>query len=146
MAYWVAYRLLYIWWFLARPRHKGASVAVWHQGQLLVVRHSYQRGLFLPGGGVQRGETAQEAALRELREEVGLSVPAASLRLRNISSAIVAFRRDEAHIFELDSREAPSVRIDGREIVEARFVSPASLKGVGISPHLENYLQAIPTA
>jgi len=32
------------------------------------------RGYFLPGGGIEEGESAAEAAVREAREECGLSV------------------------------------------------------------------------
>ena len=41
------------------------------------MRHSYQPGWHLPGGGVGAGEPPAEAVLRELKEEVGLIESAA---------------------------------------------------------------------
>ena len=41
-------------------------------GAILLVRHTYLRGWYLPGGAVDAGETLAEAALRELREETGV--------------------------------------------------------------------------
>ena len=38
---------------------------------VLLVKHTYQRDLYLPGGGVKRGETLEEAARREAAEELG---------------------------------------------------------------------------
>lgn len=43
-------------------------------GRMLVVRTSYRRGWVFPGGMLDRGETPAEAAVREVREEVGLDV------------------------------------------------------------------------
>ena len=42
------------------------------EGRVAVVRTAH--GLFLPGGGIEAGETAREAVTREVREECGLDV------------------------------------------------------------------------
>ena len=48
-------------------------VALLEQGdKIVLVRHSYKAGWYLPGGGAKRGELPEETLLRELREEVGL--------------------------------------------------------------------------
>jgi 8-oxo-dGTP pyrophosphatase MutT (NUDIX family) len=58
---------------LRAPVAFGASAIVEDkEGRVILVRHSYQPGWHLPGGGVNRGEPPAEAILRELREEIGL--------------------------------------------------------------------------
>ena len=42
---------------------------------ILLVRHSYGEGLWsLPGGAIERGETAPMVAVRETKEETGISI------------------------------------------------------------------------
>ncbi len=55
------------------PTAMGVAGAVYDaQGRILLVKHRYNPGWRLPGGGVDRGEPPQNAILRELAEEVGL--------------------------------------------------------------------------
>ena len=49
------------------------AVALTAEGRIVLVKLSYARGWRLPGGGIEAGETDEQAALRELREEIGMS-------------------------------------------------------------------------
>lgn len=59
----------------------GASALIRDDaGRVLLVKHSYGKlNWELPGGRVEAGESVQDAALREVREETGLRVAAERL-------------------------------------------------------------------
>src|SRR5918911_1416646 len=72
LAYKLAYRMMRFYWGVRRPATHGALVTLWNQGELLLIQNSYVGYRSLPGGYVGRYETAREAAVRELREEIGV--------------------------------------------------------------------------
>jgi ADP-ribose pyrophosphatase YjhB (NUDIX family) len=59
---------------LFRPRLTlGVRIAAFDaQGRVFLVRHTYVPGFYLPGGGVELGETCRQAVMREATEEGGL--------------------------------------------------------------------------
>jgi len=49
----------------------GVRILLVRDGKVVLVKHSYQDAWFLPGGGVKRGETLEQAIRREAAEECG---------------------------------------------------------------------------
>jgi 8-oxo-dGTP pyrophosphatase MutT (NUDIX family) len=69
-----AHKLMMAGWYIRRPRTYGAhAVALTPDRKLILVKLRYARGWRLPGGGRRRGEYAQAAVIRELREEIGMA-------------------------------------------------------------------------
>lgn len=68
-------QLFRIWFRLSRPMTLGArGIVEDREGRVLLVRHTYTKGLHFPGGGVERGEPIFEALRRELEEEGGVKL------------------------------------------------------------------------
>ena len=138
--YRIGYRILRVWWYLRRPQTRGAVLALWAGPKLLIVQTSYRRTVSLPGGGLDRGEAPIDGVLRELREEVGLTLAPELLRLVNEFDQIVEHRRDHVWLFEADLAEELPVVPDGREILEALWVEPNSLAPERVPRFLARYL------
>jgi len=68
-------RLLYlafrIYCFLFRPVRTGVRVMMIRNSRVWLVRQTYMPGWYMPGGGLKRGETLDQAARREVLEETG---------------------------------------------------------------------------
>ncbi len=70
----ILYRLRKIYQFFLRPINLGVRTMLIQDGKVLLVRHVYQDGWFMPGGGMKRKETLEQAARRESYEEAGVEM------------------------------------------------------------------------
>lgn len=125
LAYRIAHRLRHRWRVMRGTPLAGVTmIARDLDGRLLLVRLSYaEAGWSFPGGGAKRGETMQDAAVRELAEETGCD--ARSVKTVGQLDETVSGSPHTAHVFTCTTQDTP--RPDGREVVEARFFPPHSL-------------------
>lgn len=132
-----------MWFRLVRPMTLGVRVAVFDaDGRVMLVRHSYMPGWYLPGGGIERGETALEAAVKEVREETGLIVDPADLRLASIHANFVNFPGDHVLLYACHKFAASDHVPNPREIAQYGFHAVDDLPA-GISPGTRARLQEL---
>lgn len=121
IAYRGAYWVLGIWWFVRRPSTQGVKILVLRGDEALFVRHTYGRrqDWELPGGGMHRAETPRDAAAREVREELGLTMdgltPLGIVESRDFANA-------ELHGFTAQYDGQP-LRLDLGELAESRWAA-----------------------
>jgi 8-oxo-dGTP diphosphatase len=128
------------YWGLRKPLTHGALIALWHDGEVLLVRNSYVPYYSAPGGYVRSNEEARAAAVRELQEEVGLHVQPEQLVLALELTQDWENKRDHVKIFNLDLAERPIVHIDHREVIEAAWFKPEQAVALRLFPPLKQVI------
>ena len=121
------------------PAHLGANAIITCQGKLLLERRRDSDTWGLVGGGVKKTETELQAIVREVREELGLRVPAERFRKLAVygePGRIAAYRdgsiwRMVIVVFGLDFPEMPEMRISS-ESKELRFFTKEELRDIEI--------------
>ena len=143
LAYRVAYRMMRLYWGVRRPATHGALVTLWNDGQLLLIQNSYVGYRSLPGGYVGRFETGAEAAVRELREEIGIT--ARTDQLVKVYDEVKDWegKRDHVEIFKLELDARPDITIDRREVVAAGWYSPARALELDLFPPIRLILEGV---
>ena len=134
----VAFPVVRAWWFIRRRPHRGALVAIWVDGAVLLIRSSYRAGWSFPGGGIKTGESPAEAAAREVMEEVGLSVMVAEPAV--VVEGAWDWRPETVFVYRVTLEGEPRLRLDHREVVGARFVRPEGLAGMRFTGPVAVYL------
>jgi 8-oxo-dGTP diphosphatase len=98
----------------------AASALVCWGDLLLLVRSTRTRDLWaFPGGKSEPGETPEQTAIREVREEVGIDI--------EITGALGRYVLPSGYLIACFVAKAgtPDLTVDSGEILEARWCTPA---------------------
>jgi len=137
----LAYRITLFWRFMTRRPSFGAATAVKHDGRLLLVKDSYRGIWSMPGGRIRRGEEPAAAAVRELAEETGIELRQEAIALVGVFRNAWEYGIDTVHVFEATLSSKPVLRLDNREIIDARWVTDDEAQWLSSVPHVEDYLR-----
>jgi 8-oxo-dGTP pyrophosphatase MutT (NUDIX family) len=129
----------------------AASVALFSRGRVLLIQRArppYQGLWTLPGGRMEPGETAEAAAAREIREELGLDV----FRLRPVTRLALAADAGEGNrsddpargfflqVFATDTFAGDIATSE--EVAGYRWIECGRIDSLRLTPHLQEVMAA----
>ena len=92
------------------------------EGNFLLVRHTYTSGWHFPGGGVEKGQTTEQALSNELRQETGLQLVGKPV-MHGVFHNNGISKRDHVLVYFCDVQGSLGVRPKGMEIAETGYFS-----------------------
>lgn len=125
------------------PTTRGACVAIWCNGQVLVIKNSYVPYYSFPGGGIASGEVPQGAALRECFEEVGVRIHPERMTLDFVEELRWRNTLDTVWVFHVQLDKRPLIRIDNREVISASFMKPDEALGRRLFPPVRKHIERL---
>lgn len=114
-------RILHTFFLLRRSLTLGVRAIVQTgDGKFLLVRHTYTPGWHFPGGGVEIGQTIEQALRSELRQETGLDLVGKPILLGVFYNNLIS-RRDHVLVYHCDVKGSLQERPMGIEISAVKY-------------------------
>jgi 8-oxo-dGTP pyrophosphatase MutT (NUDIX family) len=140
-------RLLHTYFLATRALTIGVRAVVFSdEGNVLLVRHRYTAGWHFPGGGVEKGETAEQALAAELGQETGLVLYHAP-RLHGAFFNRAVSDRDHVLVYQCDVTGSLPASPPSAEIAELGYFDPQALPDdidPGTRRRLDEILRGVP--
>jgi 8-oxo-dGTP diphosphatase len=116
----------------------AASVAIVREGRVLLIKRAYapyQHLWTLPGGRIEPGETIEQCAIREIAEEVGLTI-------RNPRPVMVQLlgRTEDFRLAVFATRDFSGQLRPSDEVADHKWMDPAAIIGMRTTSRLDDVL------
>lgn len=114
-----------IYWKIFKPETFGVKVIVENKSKFIWIKSDYgYRSISFPGGKIDKGETPEQAARRETKEEVGIDL----IELKLVGSLLSTQegKKDNIYIFH-GKTISNKIEIDDFEIAEADWFTKENL-------------------
>lgn len=117
----------------------AASVAIVRDGRVLIIKRAYapyQNLWTFPGGSMEPGESAEQCAIREVEEELGLAI-------RNPKLALVqALGRDSAYrLAVFATMDFSGIIRPSDEIADHKWADPGMLPALRTTARLDEVIR-----
>jgi 8-oxo-dGTP pyrophosphatase MutT (NUDIX family) len=114
-------RIIHTWFAFQRGMTIGVRAACFdNDGRVFLVRHTYVPGWHMPGGGMERHETAHQALAKELREEGNLTLTERP-ELFHVYYNRQTSKRDHVLFYRCRNVSQTAPKVPDHEIVETGF-------------------------
>ncbi|MFA6252238.1 MAG: NUDIX hydrolase [Candidatus Paceibacterota bacterium] len=115
---------------LPKKRMGVGTLILNERGEILVVKPSYKDHWSITGGVIDENESPKDACIREAKEEIGIELKEVKFLCVDYASNIGEKGESLQFIFfggKLSENEIGKIKLDGKEIVEYRFMKIAEV-------------------
>jgi nucleoside triphosphatase len=128
----------------AFPEATVGALVVNEKGQVLIVKSKKWGDKYtVPGGHIELGERAEDAIVREVKEETGLDVGPVELLIVQQAIYPKDYHKHQHFIFMdyICKGKNQTVQLDGRELQEYVWVSPEEALKLDLEEYTRNFVE-----